>query len=75
MDVAIYWIEHVIKHNGARHLQHAGLKLSWFQYYLIDVIGFLIGIALVSLFVNCYIAKKIFSYIKRKIGQSKIKVD
>lgn len=75
MDVAIYWVEHVIKHKGAKHLQHAGLKLNWYQYYLIDVIGFLTGIVLVSLFINIYIAKKIVSYIKRKIRQNKVKED
>lgn len=32
IDTANYWIEYVVRHNGATHLQVAGLKLTWYQY-------------------------------------------
>ncbi|CAG9853604.1 unnamed protein product [Phyllotreta striolata] len=38
MDLAVYWVEYVIKHKGAPHLRIAGLDLTWYQYYLLDVI-------------------------------------
>ncbi|XP_055915997.1 UDP-glucosyltransferase 2-like [Eupeodes corollae] len=40
-DSAMYWIEYVIRHKGARHIRSAGLDLAWYQYYLLDVIGFI----------------------------------
>ncbi|CAG9853563.1 unnamed protein product [Phyllotreta striolata] len=38
LDLAVYWVEYVIKHKGAPHLRIAGLDLAWYQYYLLDVI-------------------------------------
>ncbi|XP_013109266.2 UDP-glycosyltransferase UGT5 [Stomoxys calcitrans] len=37
---AVYWIEYVIRHQGAPHIRSAGLDLNWFQFYLLDVIVF-----------------------------------
>nr|XP_022908477.1 UDP-glucuronosyltransferase 2B1-like [Onthophagus taurus] len=39
LKTAIYWIEYVIKYNGAPHLKSSVTKLRWYQYYLLDVIG------------------------------------
>jgi glucuronosyltransferase len=44
MDEAMYWIEYVIRHKGAKHLQSAATQLSWFQYLSLDIIGFFIAI-------------------------------
>ncbi|KAI5726865.1 hypothetical protein M8J76_010051 [Diaphorina citri] len=48
LEVAIYWIEYVIKYNGAYHLQSAAVKLTWYQYYLLDIALVLI-VGLVSI--------------------------
>ena len=42
-DVAVYWIEHVLRH-GTKHLQVTSRNLNYFQNYLIDVWLFLGGI-------------------------------
>ncbi|XP_002063665.3 UDP-glycosyltransferase UGT4 [Drosophila willistoni] len=47
---AVYWIEYVIRHQGAAHMRSAGLDLNWVQFYLLDVIAFVVSIVLVSLF-------------------------
>ncbi|XP_050426684.1 UDP-glycosyltransferase UGT5-like [Adelges cooleyi] len=48
---AIYWIEYVIRHGGAPHLQTSAKELKWFEYYLLDVIFLLeIGLCVVSYF-------------------------
>ncbi|XP_015838775.2 UDP-glycosyltransferase UGT5 [Tribolium castaneum] len=41
LDLAVYWIEYVIRHKGAPHLRSAGLDLRWYQREMIDVIAFL----------------------------------
>ncbi|XP_046401765.1 UDP-glycosyltransferase UGT5-like [Ischnura elegans] len=38
LDRAIYWIEYVLRHDGAKHLKPAAFYLSWYQVYLLDVI-------------------------------------
>ncbi|XP_071470897.1 UDP-glucuronosyltransferase 2B31-like isoform X2 [Marmota flaviventris] len=42
LDRAVFWIEFVMRHKGAKHLRVAAHDLSWFQYYSLDVIGFLL---------------------------------
>ncbi|XP_019754233.2 UDP-glucosyltransferase 2 [Dendroctonus ponderosae] len=37
LATAVYWIEYVLRHNGAPHLRVASLELAWYQYYLLDV--------------------------------------
>ncbi|XP_067631963.1 UDP-glucosyltransferase 2-like [Eurosta solidaginis] len=48
-ETAIYWIEYVIRHKGARHMRAAGLDLKWYQFYLLDVIAFFVFAAAVTL--------------------------
>ncbi|CAG9854538.1 unnamed protein product [Phyllotreta striolata] len=55
MDLAIYWIEYVIKHKGAPHLRVGALDLTWYQYFLVDVAGLVIIILLV-VFASIYYA-------------------
>ncbi|KAJ8980270.1 hypothetical protein NQ317_005128 [Molorchus minor] len=62
IDTAVYWVEYVIRHNGARHLRVAYLDLAWYQYYLLDVFAFI----LIVLFGIILLLKKCFSYACRK---------
>lgn len=50
-EEVLYWTEYVIKYKRAHHLKPGGLQLYWYQYFLIDVIVFilLIGLAILSL--------------------------
>ena len=51
-DTAVYWIEYVIRHKGAAHLRSAGLDLKWYQFYLLDVIAFILSIIVLSAYVS-----------------------
>ena len=42
------WIEYVHRHKGAKHLRPEVYNLTWYQYYLLDVLVFFIA-ALVAL--------------------------
>ena len=42
----VYWLEHVIKF-GAKHLRAHAYEMGGIQYYMMDVIAFLIGITMV----------------------------
>ncbi|MCQ7614240.1 UDP-glycosyltransferase family protein, partial [Salmonella enterica] len=43
LDRAVFWIEFVMRHKGAKHLRPLAHKLTWYQYYSLDVIGFLLA--------------------------------
>jgi glucuronosyltransferase len=38
LEQAVFWTEYVIRHKGAPHMRSAALDLSWYQYFLLDVI-------------------------------------
>jgi len=62
-EEVIYWTEYVIKHKGAHHLKTAALKLSWYQYFLIDILITIVLIALVSLSVIILLLKAIKNFV------------
>ena len=52
-------VAYTVRYNGAHHLtSQAALKLHWFQYYLIDVILFLVVIASLLACLFCFCMKK-----------------
>lgn len=74
LDLAVHWIEHVMKHKGAPHLQNAGIKLNWIQSYLLDVIVFIGAVLTVVIFVSFLILKMCLRCLKRKLyGKQKVK--
>lgn len=57
MQTAVYWVEYVIRHNGAPHLRVAGAKLPWYKFFMIDVLAVLLAIILAILFSIRYLTK------------------
>ncbi|XP_069314167.1 UDP-glucuronosyltransferase 2B4-like isoform X2 [Eulemur rufifrons] len=51
LDRAIFWIEFVMRHKGAKHLRVAAHDLTWFQYHSLDVIGFLLACVATAIFI------------------------
>lgn len=51
LDNAIWWIEHVIRHKGARHLRNKSRDMPWYKTQLLDIQA----IVLVSLVFVAYI--------------------
>uniref|UniRef100_A0A8D2DYB1 UDP-glucuronosyltransferase n=1 Tax=Sciurus vulgaris TaxID=55149 RepID=A0A8D2DYB1_SCIVU len=51
LDRAVFWIEFVMRHKGAKHLRIAAHDLSWFQYYSLDVVGFLLACVATVIFI------------------------
>ncbi|XP_061774291.1 UDP-glucuronosyltransferase-like [Nerophis ophidion] len=49
LDLAVFWTEFVMRHNGAAHLRVAAHDLNWFQYHSLDVLGFLLAVVTFAL--------------------------
>ncbi|XP_053450549.1 UDP-glucuronosyltransferase 2A2 isoform X2 [Nycticebus coucang] len=66
LDRAVFWIEFVMRHRGAKHLRAAAHDLTWVQYHSLDVIGFLLACTATSIILvtKCCL----FSY--RKLGKT-----
>ncbi|XP_072797049.1 UDP-glucuronosyltransferase 2B31-like isoform X5 [Vicugna pacos] len=51
LDRAVFWIEFVMRHKGAKHLRPAAHDLTWYQYHSLDVTGFLLACVATAVFV------------------------
>ncbi|XP_033946225.1 UDP-glucuronosyltransferase 2A1-like [Pseudochaenichthys georgianus] len=45
-DEAVFWIEFTMRNKGAKHLRVQAHELTWYQYHSLDVLAFLLAIAL-----------------------------
>ncbi|XP_027521338.1 UDP-glucuronosyltransferase 1-1 isoform X2 [Corapipo altera] len=52
LDLAVHWVEFVMRHKGAPHLRPAAHDLNWVQYHSLDVLGFLLLVLLLFLFIS-----------------------
>ncbi|XP_048810184.1 UDP-glucuronosyltransferase 1A1-like isoform X14 [Lagopus muta] len=52
LDLAVHWVEFVMKHKGAPHLRPAAHDLNWIQYHSLDVFAFLLAVVLLILFIS-----------------------
>lgn len=75
METAVYWTEYVIRHKGARHLQSVAATLPWYQYLLLDVIGFCLFAIIVALFLLTLVLKTGFNLVKNLFSSKKIKTN
>jgi len=58
----VYWTEYIHRHNGAPHLKSQALNLTWYQYFLLDVIAVVLILTLI-ISCMCYtIVKIIYKY-------------
>ncbi|XP_042667898.1 UDP-glucuronosyltransferase 2A2-like isoform X2 [Centrocercus urophasianus] len=51
LDRAVFWIEFVMRHKGAKHLRPAAHHLTWYQYHCLDVLAFLLICAAIAGFI------------------------
>ncbi|XP_031197878.1 UDP-glucuronosyltransferase 2A3 isoform X1 [Mastomys coucha] len=77
LDRAVFWIEFVMRHKGAKHLRVAAHDLSWVQYHSLDVIGFLLACVLTLTFIiiKCclFVCRKCYMKERKKRGNRKKK--
>ncbi|XP_072384379.1 uncharacterized protein [Diabrotica undecimpunctata] len=73
MDTAIYWIEYVAKYKGAPFMRTAVTDMPFYQYLLLDVIGFLILLSAIFIYVFYFSIKRIIRLVIKTSPQSKIK--
>lgn len=61
-----YWTEYVVHHNGAFHLKSDVLNSTWCQYYLLDIVAFILLNTVISYYVLGYVCY-VTQYVKTRI--------
>lgn len=59
LEKAVWWVEHVIRHKGAKHLKYIGRKVPLYQKLWLDIFAFFLFLF--------YIVKKLRLFFKNKI--------
>jgi len=70
----VYWTEYVIRRKGAPHLKSHGLNLTWYQYFLLDVIAVILTFISLVLFIIYKLVKFMCKYTS-KYSHSYVKVE
>lgn len=52
LETAVWWCEHIGRNKNYNYLKSAAAELSWYQYYLLDVVAVICTIALVLMLVT-----------------------
>lgn len=71
----VYWTEYVHRHKGAPHLKSHALELTWYQYFLLDVIAAILICIFIILFISYNILKVTYKYSLVYLQNTKIKSD
>ncbi|XP_050518304.1 UDP-glycosyltransferase UGT5 isoform X3 [Diabrotica virgifera virgifera] len=50
VEKAVWWIEYVIRHKGARHLRSPAADMTLLEYFMVDVVLFLLTCVVVALY-------------------------
>ncbi|XP_065202682.1 UDP-glycosyltransferase UGT5-like [Planococcus citri] len=65
-DTVVYWSEYVVRHDGAHHLRTPAARMPWYQYILLDVIGF-VAILFAIFFITVFYTFKLWFLMIRKL--------
>ncbi|XP_059616144.1 UDP-glycosyltransferase UGT5-like [Phlebotomus argentipes] len=68
---AVYWIEYVARHGGAKHLISGGQELSFIQYHNLDVFAVLLAVPILFLMLICRLLKRLFKKKSSNVGIDK----
>lgn len=61
MDEAMFWIEHVAKFKGAKHLKSHAVNMSWFTYFSLDIV-----------FLNIFGVFLLYKFIKKLFSKTRV---
>ncbi|XP_012258117.3 uncharacterized protein LOC105687230 [Athalia rosae] len=67
LDEAVYWVEYVVKHNGAKHLKAAVTEQTFVQYLLLDIALVIVG----TLFSTFFVIHQTFKLLYRSYSSKK----
>ncbi|KAB0804986.1 hypothetical protein PPYR_01956 [Photinus pyralis] len=75
LDIATYWVEYIIRHDGAFHLQCASVRLTWYQRILLDVTAFILLIITSFLFALYFVIRTVYRSLRALFSKSSKKRD
>lgn len=69
MEKAIYWIEYVLKNDGAHYMQSSAQYLNFIEYYNLDIYSLFALIIFIVILVPSLIVRRILKCFRGKTNQ------
>lgn len=69
-DEAMYWIEYIIRHKGAKHLKSRSVNMSLWEYLQLDILFFYGGLAWLVLYVSLKVLYRLILWVYVKHDQT-----
>lgn len=66
MEKAMFYIEYVIRHDGANFMQSSAQHLSFIEFHNLDVYGTILAVAFIAILLPIFIIRKMFILLCRK---------
>lgn len=60
MEKAIFWVEYVLRHDGAYYMQTSAQYLNFIEYHNLDVYATFAAAIFLSIFLPIYVIRKFF---------------
>ncbi|KAK7788697.1 hypothetical protein R5R35_012811 [Gryllus longicercus] len=60
LETALWWVEYVLRHEGAPHLRAASLRLAWYELLLLDVAAAVALAALAALLLAAFALRRLW---------------
>ena len=73
--MAVYWVEHVLRHGDTRHLQSVSKDMPFYQYYLLDVWFFIASVVFVGISVPLIFMAWLLKKLIARLRKIKIKTN
>lgn len=74
LETAIYWIEYVARHKGAHFMKTGAVGMPFYQYYLLDVIAFILTVLTILFYISYLILRSLLRLLGcRKSTSTKVK--
>lgn len=67
---AVWWTEYVLRHGEARHLHSPAVGLSFFKYYMLDTLTYLIVTVVIFLISTYLTIRTIVRRLRRRFSGS-----
>lgn len=72
MELAIFWIEYVLRNEGAHYMQSAAQHLNWIEYYNLDIYSLFALVVFIVLFITIYCVRKVTKLFKSEKHNKKL---
>ncbi|KAM3864514.1 UDP-glucuronosyltransferase 2C1-like [Diretmus argenteus] len=66
LDLALFWVEFVMRHKGAAHLRTESYRMPWYSYHSVDVLLFSVAVPTLLLLTFAAIVRRVCSQTQRR---------